>query len=152
MLFRWFLDLNIRGGSVHQSTFAKNGTRLLADEVTGRFFGAVVSEAGRQRPLSEEHCSVDRTLLEAWASLKSVRPGDEVGGPACGCRRAEPVEGLLRRAAFHRHLCIDDGPGDAVGAHGGGAGGEAVPRRPCAHGEPHWAGGGRGAVAGYRDG
>ena len=71
MLFRWFLDLNIRGGSFDQSTAAKNRTRLLAHEVTGRFFGAVVSEARRQRLLSEEHFSVDGTLLEAWASLKS---------------------------------------------------------------------------------
>ena len=84
MLFRWFLDLNIRGGSFDQSTFAKNRTRLLAHEVTGRFFGAVVSEARRQRLLSEEHFSVDGTLLEAWASLKSVRPRDEEGDPPTG--------------------------------------------------------------------
>ena len=70
MLFRWFLDLNIRGGSFDQSTFAKNRTRLLAHEVTGRFFVAVVSEARRQRLLSEEHFSVDGTLLEAWAGLR----------------------------------------------------------------------------------
>ena len=60
MLFRWFLDLNIPGGSFDQSTFAKNRTRLLAHEVTGRFFGAVVSEARRQRLLSEEHFSPAR--------------------------------------------------------------------------------------------
>ena len=84
MLFRWFLDLNIRGGSFDQSTFAKNRTRLLAHEVTGRFFGAVVSEARRQRLLSEEHFSVDGTLLEAWASLKSVRPRDEERDPPTG--------------------------------------------------------------------
>ena len=47
MLFRWFLNLNIRGGSFNQSTFAQKRTRLLAHEVTGRFFGAVVSEARR---------------------------------------------------------------------------------------------------------
>ena len=110
MLFRWFLDLNIRGGSFDQSTFAKNRTRLLAHEVTGRFFGAVVSEARRQRLLSEEHFSVDGTLLEAWASLKSVRPRDEERDPPAGARRAEPVEGLPGRAAFQRDPCIDDGP------------------------------------------
>ena len=81
MRFRWFLDLNIRGGSFDQSTFAKNRTRLLAHEVTGRFFGAVVSEARRQHLLSEEHFSVDGTLLEAWASIKSVRPRDEERDP-----------------------------------------------------------------------
>ena len=152
MLFRWFLDLNIRGGSFDQSTFAKNRTRLLAHEVTGRFFGAVVSEARRQRLLSEEHFSVDGTLLEAWASRKSVQAEGRRGGPVCGAGRAEPVEGLPGRAAFQRDPCIDDGPGGAVGAQGAGAGGEAVLRRPRAHGEPPWAGGGRGAVAGYWDG
>ena len=90
MLFRWFLDLNIPGGSFDQSTFAKNRTRLLAHEVTGRFFGAVVSEARRQRLLSEEHFSVDGTLLEAWASLKSVRPRDEERDPPAGAGGRNP--------------------------------------------------------------
>ena len=53
-----------------------------------------MSEARRQRLLSEEHFSVDGTLLEAWASLKSIRPRDEGEGPACGGRWAKPVEGL----------------------------------------------------------
>jgi len=77
MLFRWFLDLNVRGGSFDQSTFAKNRARLLEHEVTGEFFRAVVEEARRQHLLSEDHFSVDGTLLEAWTSIKSVRPKDE---------------------------------------------------------------------------
>ena len=104
MLFRWFLDLNIRGGSFDQSTFAKNRTRLLAHEVTGRFFGAVVSEARRQRLLSEEHFSVDGTLLEAWASLKSVRPRDEEGDPPAGAGGRNPwkdFRGERRSNATH---------------------------------------------------
>ncbi len=101
MLFRWFLDLNIWGGSFDQSTFAKNRTRLLAHEVTGRFFGAVVSEARRQRLLSEEHFSVDGTLLEAWASLKSVRPRDEEGDPPAGAGGRNPW-GCASRAACGR--------------------------------------------------
>ena len=90
MLFRWFLDMNILVGSFDQSTFAKNRTRLLAHEVTGRFFGAVVSEARRQPLLSEEHFSVDGTLLEAWASLKSVRPRDEEGDPPAAAGGRNP--------------------------------------------------------------
>ena len=104
MLFPWFLDLNIRGGSFDQSTFAKNRTRLLAHEVTGRFFGAVVSEARRQRLLSEEHFSVDGTLLEAWASLKSVRPRDEEGDPpmrAGGWNPWKDFRGERRSNATH---------------------------------------------------
>ena len=117
MLFRWFLDLNIRGGSFDQSTFAKNRTRLLAHEVTGRFFGAVVSEARRQRLLSEEHFSVDGTLLEAWASSRAsgrgTRRGTRQRGQAGGTRGR-----TSGGAAFQRDPCIDDGPGGAVGAQG----------------------------------
>ena len=60
--------------------------------------------------------------------------------------------GLPGRAAFQRNPCIDDGSGSTVGAQGGGAGGEAVLRRPRVHKEPQWAGGVRCAVAGFRDG
>ena len=98
------LDLNIPGGPFDQSTFAKNRTRLLAHEVTGRFFGAVVSEARRQRLLSEEHFSVDGTLLEAWASLKSVRPRDEEGDPPAGAGGRNPwkdFRGERRSNATH---------------------------------------------------
>ena len=104
MLFRWFLDLNIRGGSFDQSTFAKNRSRLLSHEVTGRFFGAVVSEARRQRLLSEEHFSVDGTLLEAWASLKSIRPRDEERDPPAGAGGRNPwkdFRGERRTNATH---------------------------------------------------
>lgn len=52
--------------------------------MTGRFFGAVVQEARRQRLLSDEHFSVDGALLEAWASLKSIRPRDEERDPPRG--------------------------------------------------------------------
>ena len=152
MLFRWFLDLNIRGGSFDQSTFAKNRTRLLAHEVTGRFFGAVVSEARRQRLLSEEHFSVDGTLLEAWASLKSVRPRDEEGDPPTGAGGRNPWKDFRgERRSNATHVSTTD-PEALLARKGARAGGEAVLRWPRAHGEPEWAGGGRGAVAGYGDG
>ena len=66
----------------------------LTHEVTGRFYGAVVSEARRQRLLSEEHFSVDGTLLEAWASLKSVRPRDEERDPPAGAGGRNPWKGF----------------------------------------------------------
>ncbi len=74
MLFRWLLDLNIRGGSFDQSTFAKNRTRLLAHEVTGRFFGAVVSEARRQRLRCREKPYIRAEQLEEpiWSEVKRV--------------------------------------------------------------------------------
>ena len=72
--------------------------------MTGRFFGAVVSEARRQRLLAEEHFSVDGTLLEAWVSLKSVRPRDEEGDPSTGAGGRNPwkdFRGERRSNATH---------------------------------------------------
>jgi transposase len=76
LLFKWFLDLNIMDEAFDASSFAKNKTRLLEHEVAHEFFAAVLAEARRRRLLSEDHFTVDGTLLEAWASLKSFRPKD----------------------------------------------------------------------------
>lgn len=77
LLFRWFLDLGWEEASFDASTFAKNKQRLLAADVARRFFDGVVRTAKAARLLSVEHCTVDGTLIEAWASLKSFRPRDE---------------------------------------------------------------------------
>ena len=74
LLFKWFLDLNIMDLAFDASTFSKNKARLLEHQVARQFFGAVLAEAGRRQLLSDEHFTVDGTLLEAWASLKSFRP------------------------------------------------------------------------------
>ena len=85
LLFKWFLDLNIVDPAFDASTFSKNRERLLQHQVARGFLGAVLAEARRRKLLSEDHFTVDGTLLEAWASLKSFRPKD--GGsqpPATG--------------------------------------------------------------------
>jgi transposase len=77
LLFRWFLDMTIDEPSFDHSSFTKNRDRLLEHEVAGKFFAAVVEEARELGLISSEHFSVDGTLIEAWASLKSFRPKDE---------------------------------------------------------------------------
>ena len=89
LLFKWFMDLNLEDPAFDASTFSKNRERLLTHDVAGRFMQAVLDEAGRRRLLSEEHFTVDGTLLEAWASLKSFRPRDEKDQPAGGGRNPE---------------------------------------------------------------
>src|SRR3989337_3341002 len=74
LLFKWFLDLNIMDPAFDASTFSKNKERLLEHEVAREFLGAVLAEARDRKLLSEDHFTVDGTLLEAWASLKSFRP------------------------------------------------------------------------------
>src|SRR3990172_1556599 len=76
LLFKWVLDLNIEDPAFDASTFSKNKERLLEHEVARQFFAAVLTEARRRKLLSADHFTVDGTLLEAWASLKSVRPRD----------------------------------------------------------------------------
>jgi transposase len=81
LLFKWFLDLNIADRAFDASTFSKNRQRLLDHKVSAAFFDAVLDEARAQDLLSDEHFTVDGTLLESWASLKSFRPKPETGEP-----------------------------------------------------------------------
>lgn len=76
LLFRWFLDMDLMEPSFVATTFSKNRQRLLAHQVAERFFAAVVGQAEGQGLLSDEHFTVDGTLIEAAASLKSFRPTD----------------------------------------------------------------------------
>jgi transposase len=77
LLFRWFLDMEMDEPSPDHSTFSANRDRLLEHEVAGRFFAAVVEQARKAKLMSDEHFSVDGTLIDAWASLKSFRPKGE---------------------------------------------------------------------------
>lgn len=63
-----------------RSSFARNRERLLKHNVSRAFFEAVLRQADRMRLLSSEHCTVDGTLLESWASFKSLQPRPNLGG------------------------------------------------------------------------
>jgi transposase len=76
LLFRWFVGLDLEAPAWHATTFTKNRQRLLDGDIARVFLGAVVARADVQALLSREHFTVDGTLLEAFASHKSVRPKD----------------------------------------------------------------------------
>ena len=78
LLFRWFLDLDLdlEARAFDHSTFSKNRERLIENDIARRFFAAVIREARARRLLSDEHFTVDGTLIEAWASFKSFKPKD----------------------------------------------------------------------------
>jgi transposase len=80
LLFKWFLDLNIIDPAFDASSFSKNKERLLEHEVAREFLVVVLEEARQRRLLSEDHFTVDGTLLESWASLKSFRPKEGGNG------------------------------------------------------------------------
>jgi transposase len=94
LLFRWFLDLDLDEPSFDHSSFSANRARLLAHEVADEFFYGVVEQARALGLLSGEHFTVDGTLIEAWASLKSFRrkdqgpgePPDDRGNPTVNFR------------------------------------------------------------------
>src|SRR6476469_3598862 len=75
--FRWFLDMDMVEPSFDHSTFTRNRDRLLDAHVSRQFFDEVVLQADRLHLLSDEHFTVDGTLIEAAASLKSFCPKDE---------------------------------------------------------------------------
>ena len=74
MLFRWFVGLGMDDPVWDHSTFSKNRDRLLDGEIAARFLSAVLAQPRVKRLLSSEHFSVDGTLIEAWASMKSLKP------------------------------------------------------------------------------
>lgn len=74
ILFRWFLDMNLEESSFDATSFTKNRERLLSRDVSLKFFDAVVRQARQQDLLSDDHFTVDGTLIDAWASLKSFQP------------------------------------------------------------------------------
>jgi transposase len=79
ILFRWFLDMNLEERGLDQWNFSRLRERLVDSELGCRFFDAVVGQARKLDLLSDEHFTVDGTLIEAWASTaKSMR---RKGGP-----------------------------------------------------------------------
>ena len=93
LLFRWFVGLGVDDAAWDHSSFTKNRDRLLAGEVAAKFLAAVLAQPRVKRLLSSDHFSVDGTLIEAWASMKSFKPkatgGNDAPPPASGGRNAE---------------------------------------------------------------
>jgi transposase len=84
LLFRWFVGLSMDDPVWDVTVFTKNRERLLAGEVAQAFFNAVLDQARTHELLSTEHFTVDGTLVEAWASLKSFRSKE--AGPGGSAR------------------------------------------------------------------
>lgn len=84
LLFRWFIGLSIDDAVWNHSTFSKNRDRLLAHDVIPTLFSEVIALARQRDLVSDEHFSVDGTLIQAWASQKSFRPKDDQGGGPTG--------------------------------------------------------------------
>ena len=140
LLYRWFVGLNMDDPIWDVSVFTKNRQRLLDGEVAEAFFDAVLAQARDRQLLSNEHFTVDGTLIQAWAGLKSFQrkdvpppPPDDPGNPTVnfhGDRRSnathqsttDPDARLYRKGAaqdarlyYHGHVLMDHRHGLAVG-------------------------------------
>ena len=90
LLYRWFVGLTIDDVVWDHSSFTTNRDRLLKNDVITELFNEVVGLARKQKLLSDEHFSVDGTLIQAWASQKSYRPKDDDSQPpTSGGRNSE---------------------------------------------------------------
>ena len=81
LLFRWFVGLNADDAVWDATVFTKNRDRLLQADVAKQFLAQVVAQAGAKGLTSDEHFTVDGTLLEAWASVKSFQPKEKKTPP-----------------------------------------------------------------------
>jgi transposase len=89
LLFRWFVGLSLDAVVWDVTVFTKNRDRLIAGDIAAQFMAAVLNQERIKRLLSDDHFSVDGTLIEAWASLKSFRPKDGGGEPPAPGRNGE---------------------------------------------------------------
>ena len=137
LLFRWFLDMELEEESFDATVFSKNRDRLMEHEVGRLFFDAVVRQAREANLMSDDHFTVDGTLIEAWASLKSFRPKgeDRSGDKDQGDPGNRWVDFHGEKRSNDTHESKSD-PESLAGPQGVGQRGQAVLRGACVDGEP----------------
>ena len=119
LLFRWFVGIGVDDAAWDHSTFSKNRDRLLEGDIAAKFLAAVLAQPKVKRLLSSDHFSVDGTLIEAWASMKSVRPRDgpedtpgnpptKGGGRNQEVRSAAARQGRNQESDFHGQKRTND--------------------------------------------
>ena len=133
LLYRWFVGLSPDDPIWDPTTFTKNRDRLQTGAVFAKFMSKLLNHPEVKPLLSDEHFSVDGTLIEAWASHKSFRPKDGSGDDDGG---ADFHGAQKRHACEHQRSRLPSLP------QGRRAGSKALLHGPRHHGEPPWAGGG----------
>jgi transposase len=128
ILFRWFLDMNLEQAGLDQSNFSRLRERLIGQDTARIFFDAVVGEARKAGLLSDEHFTVDGTLIEAWASHKSFKPKDAPPSGGAGADGMVDFRGQRRSNDTHASTTDEEaklarkGPGkEAKLSYGGHA-------------------------------
>jgi transposase len=107
LLFRWFVGLSMDDQVWDHSVFSKNQERFLRSDLAAAFFGRIKDQAIQAGLLSDEHFTVDGTLIEAWASMKSFRPKD-TPPPDSGAGRNPEVDFHGERRLNQTHASTTD--------------------------------------------
>jgi transposase len=115
LLFRWFVGIGVDEPAWDHSSFTTNRDRLLDGDIAAKFLAAILAQPRVKKLLSSDHFSVDGTLIEAWASMKSFKPrngapdNDDGAPPAGGGRNAETnFHGEKRSNETHRSTTDPD--------------------------------------------
>jgi len=135
LLFRWFVGLNMDDAVWVPTVFSKNRDRLLEGDIAAAFFEGVVEEIRAHGLLSDEHFTVDGTLLEAWAGAKSFKRKDGKGEPPedGGSNPTVNFHGEKRSNETHQST---NGSRCTSGEEGDGQGSQAELHGTCADGKP----------------
>jgi len=134
ILFRWFVGLNLDDEVWDATVFTKNRERLLEAEVAKEFLSLVVEQARGQGWTSDEHFTVDGSLLEAWASAKSFQPKNKKKGWLPPDDPGNPTVDY-RGEKLERNARIEKRSRSADGAQRAGQGGQVELQRESAGGE-----------------
>lgn len=106
LLFRWFLGLGLDEPVWDHSSFSKNQERLIETDVAVQFLAEVLEQAKGKKLLSKDHFSVDGTLIQAWASIKSFKPRDDDQEPPAGKNPTRDFRG--EKLVNETHASITD--------------------------------------------
>jgi transposase len=108
LLFRWFVGLSVDEPVWDHSTFSKNRDRFLEADIARELFETIIEQARMTGLLSDEHFSVDGTLIQAWASHRSFRPKDDSDGPPSGAGRNAPRDYRGEQRSNDTHVSTTD--------------------------------------------
>ena len=108
LLFRWFVGIGVDAAVWDHSVFSKNRDRLLEGDIATRFLAAVLDQPRVKKLLSTEHFTVDGTLIEAWASLKSFKPRDGSDEPPAGGGRNAEADFHGKKRSNETHVSTTD--------------------------------------------
>jgi transposase len=152
LLFRWFVGLEMDDRVWHHSTFSRNRERLFGEGMARAYFDRVKALAEWQELISDEHFSVDGSLIEAWASHKSFQPRDpDKRQPPTGGGRNAEADFRGQRCSNATHASLTD-PDAQLYRKSDNTPRGALSHGPCAHGQPPWAHCRSGDHPGHRDG